>query len=68
MNQTIEVMKNHRSIRKYKDTMIPDSIINELVEVAQRAPTSLNGQQSGIIVIKDKESKKKIEQVAVEMP
>ncbi len=67
MNQTIQVMKNHRSIRKYKDTMIPDDIINELVDVAQRAPTSLNGQQSAVIVIKDKQSKKKIEQVAVEM-
>jgi FMN reductase [NAD(P)H] len=68
MNQTIQVMKNHRSVRKYKDTMIPDDVINELVEVAQHAPTSLNGQQSTIIVIKDKETKKKIEQIAQEMP
>lgn len=68
MNQTIEIMKNHRSIRKFKDTMISDDIINELVAVAQRAPTSLNGQQTGIIMIKDKESKKKIEQIAVDMP
>ncbi len=68
MNQTIAIMKNHRSIRKFKPTMIPNDIIDELVAVAQRAPTSLNGQQSGIIVIKDKESKKKIEEVAVDMP
>ena len=68
MNQTIEIMKNHRSIRKFKDIMIPDNIIDELVTVAQHAPTSLNGQQTGIIVIKDKESKKKIEKVAINMP
>jgi len=68
MNQTIQIMKNHRSIRKYKDIMISDEIINELVDVAQHAPTSLSGQQSTIIVIKDKESKKKIAQYAVDMP
>jgi FMN reductase [NAD(P)H] len=67
MNKIIETMKNHRSIRKFKDTMIPDDIIDELVAVGQRAPTSLNGQQSGIIVIKDKESKKKIEKVCEDM-
>jgi len=68
MNQTIKVMKNHRSIRKYKDEMISDDVINELVDVAQHVPTSLNSQQSAVIVIKDKESKRKIERVAVEMP
>lgn len=68
MNQTIQVMKNHRSIRKYKDKMIEDDVINELIDVAQHAPTSLNGQQSTIIVVKDKEIKRKIEQIAVEMP
>lgn len=68
MNQIIETMKNHRSIRKFKNTMIPDDIIDELVEVGRRAPTSLNGQQSGIIVVKDSEIKKKIEQVCDNMP
>ncbi len=68
MNQTIEIIKNHRSVRKFKDIMIPGNIVNELVLIAQHAPTSLNGQQTGIIVIKDRESKKKIEKVAVDMP
>lgn len=68
MNQTIKVMKTHRSIRKYKDEMISDDVINELVDVVQHAPTSLNSQQSAVNVIKDKESKRKIERVAVEMP
>jgi len=68
MNQIIETIKNHRSIRKFKNTVIPDNIIDELVEAGQRAPTSLNGQQSGIIVIKNSETKKKIEQVCEDMP
>lgn len=60
MNSTLEVMKNHRSIRKYKDIMIQDEIINNLVDVAQHAPNSINGQQTSVIVIKDRETKKKI--------
>lgn len=68
MNKTIETIKNHRSIRDFKNTMIPDDIIDELVEVGQRAPTSLNGQQSGIIVIKNSKTKKKIEKVCEDMP
>lgn len=64
MNETIKVMKNHRSIRKYKNEMIPDEVINNLIDVAQHAPNSINGQQSTIIVIKDKETKKKISEYA----
>ena len=68
MNQLVKTIKNHRSIRDFKDIMISDDIIDELVEVGQRAPTSLNGQQSGIIVIKDSGTKKKIEKICQDMP
>jgi FMN reductase [NAD(P)H] len=68
MNETIKVMKNHRSIRKYKNEMISDEIIENLIDVAQHAPNSINGQQSTIIVIKDKETKKKISEYAGGQP
>jgi len=64
MNLTIETMKNHKSIRKYKDTMIDDEIIEVLLEVARKAPTSLNGQQRSIVVVKDRKRKEKIEKNA----
>lgn len=44
MNETIRIMKNHRSIRKYKDEMISDEVIDNLIDVAQHAPNSINGQ------------------------
>jgi FMN reductase [NAD(P)H] len=64
MNSTIKVMKNHRSIRNYLDNPVPDNVIDELVAVAQAAPNSVNGQQSTIIVVRDKEKKAKIAQLA----
>ena len=33
----LECMKNRRSIRKYTDQDIPESLLNELLEVATRA-------------------------------
>lgn len=68
MNETIKVMKNHRSIRKYKNEMISDEVMDILIDVAQHAPNSINGQQSSIIVIKDKETKKKISEYAGGQP
>lgn len=60
MNQVIETMKNHRSIRSYTDQNISDDIINTLVDVAQAAPNSINGQQTSVIVIRDQATKEKL--------
>ncbi|MFA9398082.1 MAG: NADPH-dependent oxidoreductase [Clostridiaceae bacterium] len=64
MNQVIETMKNHRSIRNYLDREVSEDIINELIDVAQAAPSSINGQQTSVIVIRDKQRKEKIAELA----
>jgi FMN reductase [NAD(P)H] len=64
MNQTIEVMKNHRCIRNFLDKKIPDAIIDELVAVAQAAPNSINGQQISLVIVRDKEKKRRIAEIA----
>ena len=38
----LECMKNRRSIRKYTDQDIPESLLNELLEVATRASNTGN--------------------------
>ena len=68
MNKVIEVMKNHRSIRSYLDKEISEDILNELIEVAQAAPSSINGQQTSVIVIRDKEKLKKLAELAGGQP
>ncbi len=60
MNKVYEVMSKHVSIRKYKAEDIKQDDLNKILECAQSAPSSVNGQQWSIIVIKDKGTKKKI--------
>jgi len=68
MNKTIEVMKDHRCIRSYLDKELPDAIIDELVAVAQAAPNSINGQQISLVIVRDKQKKKQIAEIAGGQP
>ncbi len=55
--ETAELIQNHRSIRKYSDKPIDDSILNELLVAAQWAPSSHNIQAYSIIVVKNEDTK-----------
>ncbi len=61
MNQVIEQMLNHRSIRKYvsgKD--IPDTDLDLIIRAAQSAPSWINGQQYSIIGVREESRKQKL--------
>lgn len=60
MNNTIEIIKNHRSIRQYLDKDISDDVIDEIVKSAQAMPNSINAQQTTIIVVRDKAKREKL--------
>lgn len=64
MNETIKVIKNHRSIRTYLDKDISNEILDEILKSAQSMPTSINGQQVSVIVVRDKAKKTKIAELA----
>ncbi|MGC6175461.1 NADPH-dependent oxidoreductase [Lacrimispora sp. 38-1] len=64
MNETINIIKDHRSIRSFLDKDLEDSVIDEILRAAQAMPNSINAQQSSVIVIRDKEKKAKIAQLA----
>lgn len=64
MNELIKGIKNHRSIRNFSDTPVEDSLIDEILQAAQAMPNSINGQQSSVIVIKNKETKREIAKLA----
>ncbi|NTV78703.1 MAG: NADPH-dependent oxidoreductase, partial [Clostridiales bacterium] len=57
-------MKNHRSIRNFLDQPIENQVIDEILRAAQAMPNSINGQQTSVIVIRDKETKSKIAHLA----
>lgn len=57
MNNTIEMLLNHKSIRKYKDKPISEEMIDNIISCAQMAPTSSHFQAYTIIEVKDKKKR-----------
>lgn len=68
MNNTIETIKNHRSIRQYLDKDIPNEIVDEIVKAAQAMPNSINGQQTSVIVVRDKAKREKLAELVGNQP
>ncbi len=60
-----EAIKRRRSIRKYKDTLVSDEIINELLEAARLAPSAYNAQPWKFMVITEREIFKKFREEEV---
>ena len=60
MTDTVKLIQNHRSIRKYLNKPIEDNILGELFQAAQSASSSHNVQAYSIIVIKEKDKKSRL--------
>ena len=56
----IDILKNHRTIRKYSDKNIDDALLNEILEAGVRASTTGNMQVYSIVVTRDEEKKKEL--------
>jgi nitroreductase/NAD-dependent dihydropyrimidine dehydrogenase PreA subunit len=50
-NQLLSLMKQRRSIRRYKDKPVPREIINRIIDAAHSSPTGTSGRTTGVIVI-----------------
>ncbi len=59
-SETIEVLHNRVSVRKYSDKPVDDAMIDAVLEAAFRAPTSSNIQSYTVIVVRDEETKKQL--------
>ncbi len=59
-NHTLETILSHRSVRRYKEQPIPESVMEQVLHAATRASTTGNMQLYSIIVNQDEEMKKKI--------
>jgi FMN reductase (NADPH) len=64
MNQTIETILSHRSIRNFKNEPLTDEQIHTIVQSAQAASTSSYIQAYTIIGVKDPVKKKKLAELA----
>jgi nitroreductase len=68
MNPTIELLKNHRSIRKFKKKEVEKDKLDLILETATKASTSGNMQAYSIIVTKDQQMKKRMFEAHFEQP
>jgi nitroreductase len=57
---TLEAIKNRRSIRKYKADPVDDATLNVVLDAARLAPSWANTQCWKFIVIRDNETKAKL--------
>lgn len=68
MNEVIETILNHRSIRNFEDKLLSEEQIQTIVESAQAASTSSFIQAYSIIGVTDKEKKKRLAEVVGNQP
>ena len=64
MNPTIDLLKSHRSIRKFAGKKIPEDLLRELIRAGQCAATSNHVQAYSIIHVIDPDNRRKIAELA----
>ena len=64
MNPTIELIKSHRSIRKFTEQKIPRELFEELIRAGQSAATSSHVQAYSIIHVVNPENRGKLAELA----
>lgn len=68
MNETIKILKNHRSIRKFQSSLISKEMLNQILLSAQQASSSSFLQVVTIIRVTDAELRHQIMQLSGEQP
>ncbi len=58
----MEAIKTRRSIRKYKETPVPENLLKEVLNAARLAPSADNAQPWKIIVLRDVQAKQRVTQ------
>ena len=56
----MEAMNNlleRRSVRKYKDTQVPDDLLDKVLEAGLYAPTGMNRQNVIMVAVRDQETR-----------
>lgn len=67
MSEVINNMKTRRSIRKYKPDMIPEDVLNRIIEAGTYAATGMGKQSPMIIAVTNKEIRDKFSKMNAEI-
>ena len=54
MNETVNTLITRRSVRQYRDEMIPDDILNAILEAGLYAPSGRNFQPVTLVAVRDR--------------
>ncbi|WP_157669406.1 NADPH-dependent oxidoreductase [Chitinibacter sp. GC72] len=68
MNDTLQLMHQHRSIRSFQDQAISTETLDAILDAAYKGPTSINGQQVSLVVTQDASRRAQIADIAGGQP
>ncbi|AUH50049.1 NADPH-dependent oxidoreductase [Chromobacterium sp. ATCC 53434] len=68
MNETLQLMHSHRSVRSYRDQPVAPEMLDAVLDAAWKGPTSINGQQVSLVVVQDAERRQRIAEIAGGQP
>jgi len=63
MSDLMDIVKGRRSVRKYQDKEIPEKDLNQILESVRWSPSWANTQCWEVIVIRDPEVKKRVQEI-----
>ena len=67
MNAVLENMKSRRSVRKFKPDMVPQEILDQIMEAGLYAASGMGRQATIMIQVTNKEMRDKIAQMNQEI-
>ena len=67
MSTTIDILHRHRSVRAYSNKAVSNDILDDLISAVQQSPSSINGQQTSLVVLRDTDRRKQISEIAGEV-
>ena len=68
MNNILELLKSHTSVRKFKEQPVDDQLLKDIIEASQYASTSNHIQAYTIIRVKDQDKKKTLARLSGNQP
>lgn len=67
MNETIKILMERRSCRKFKEEQIKDEELNEILLAGEYAPTGMGMQSPKMVVLQNKETIEKLSKLNAEI-
>ena len=63
MNETLELIKSRRSVKKYKSDPVPKELWEKIIEAGLQAPSGLNRQSAIILAVTNKEVRDELSKI-----